>query len=518
MGMSQIDKQLLADFTLLPDAAKAYMLDAHPELLKHEIIDQLLGIASGREGEAIADLRPFGWVSHDCYRLSSILPQDGPRRLGTLPGCYCGASSNIRNACAALYLAMRIGDDERCKKARKVLRINGLLFRGELEGEIMNGPALGLLSHNEMGYRLALHIVVQGNVGKGYQTVALFEISESGDQATCVRQPGLAPWMGAPYGYWPEVQHRFVAELPVRFPEPPFRAASWRGRLISPTRGPFWYPSGFHDHRHNYNPLVIIAEHPTSCILALVLIGDDTTTHMESVLRLLTQLQPSLSEFVETSRLFTYNIISSIAFSPDGNHLKAATDGEIAACRLVQIEGQLSIGSVQRWQTGNDPQLAFAGPGALLVCAGNERFRSTEDTITWYEVGSWRKLREIVARPILRELRGRIAVSADGRFMAGYQGEKHELVLRDLTSGREIRRWSSVLGAPSRRDEFAFDPIQARLAWGQEDGSIWLLNYEGEGRRTLLSQSEAIHGIAFSPDGRLLASASAGQTLAVWVV
>jgi hypothetical protein len=101
MGTSQSDNRLLAEFTLLPDAAKTFFLQAHPELLQPKNTEHLLDIAEGKEGEAISDLRWFGLVDHQCRHLRSMLPENWPCSSlnGGLRGCYYGPSHPQRLFC-----------------------------------------------------------------------------------------------------------------------------------------------------------------------------------------------------------------------------------------------------------------------------------------------------------------------------------------------------------------------------------------------------------------------------------
>jgi WD40 repeat protein len=107
------------------------------------------------------------------------------------------------------------------------------------------------------------------------------------------------------------------------------------------------------------------------------------------------------------------------------------------------------------------------------------------------------------------------AVSPDGRIIAA-TGADGKLIVWDSTTGEQhFIQETTDLGAKS----VVFSPDGEHLASGGNDGAvrIWDVN-ESEGERLLLTFSghgSAVTAVAFSPDGRTLASASA-NLIRVW--
>jgi WD40 repeat protein len=62
--------------------------------------------------------------------------------------------------------------------------------------------------------------------------------------------------------------------------------------------------------------------------------------------------------------------------------------------------------------------------------------------------------------------------------------------------------------------DVSFSPDGRLLASASYDHSV--LIWEGDACRPLIGHADAVHGVAFSPDGQRLASASQDQTVRLW--
>lgn len=189
----------------------------------------------------------------------------------------------------------------------------------------------------------------------------------------------------------------------------------------------------------------------------------------------------------------------ALAFAPDG--LLAVGDDE----RVVLLEPRTGR-ETGRFSPG-DPvrELTFLGPHRLAVhTATRTEVRSTTAPAT-------------VEAAVARASR---AISPDGRVVA-WVDDRH-LVLGDLTSGRAIRRLGSRLRIPRqlgnlhRQFVLAACRVTPRLASAGPDGyiRIWDLRARA-GPSSVLAHGSWVDGLAFSPDGSLLAAVG-GDTIRVW--
>jgi WD40 repeat protein len=191
--------------------------------------------------------------------------------------------------------------------------------------------------------------------------------------------------------------------------------------------------------------------------------------------------------------------VRDLAFARDGSRLAALSangqlrlwnpsSGEVEADAAIPLTNEVRL-------------LQFSADGtALAVCGDRE--------LAWWDIAA-RRLKDPFTRS--RHSFAADALSPDGRLLAtgGWSG----CHVRELATGRELPV------SKSRRNLVncvAFSPDGRCLAEGVS-GGVWLLNLQPTPPFTTLHARPKLRGLAFSPDSRSLA-ASGDRRLEVWDV
>jgi WD40 repeat protein/tetratricopeptide (TPR) repeat protein/tRNA A-37 threonylcarbamoyl transferase component Bud32 len=206
----------------------------------------------------------------------------------------------------------------------------------------------------------------------------------------------------------------------------------------------------------------------------------------------------------------------NVAFSPDSRQVASVVGGEASPVGRSSAERPTEI---TVWDArGGQQLLAFPGPaksvyglayspdGKRLATAGMDKL-----------VRVW----DLAAAKELRTLEGHgdvvtcVAFSPDGRFLASgggaFQGPG-EIKVWDAVTGQELRGMKGLAGTVTC---LAFSPDSRLLASGQRNGSVILWDAAtGSEIRTIKGHARPVRGVAFRPDGKQLATVS-GMTTSV---
>jgi hypothetical protein len=185
----------------------------------------------------------------------------------------------------------------------------------------------------------------------------------------------------------------------------------------------------------------------------------------------------------------------ALALSPDrrrlvvgnGRVFDTATGKEVRRLARAKLESILHF-------------LAFSADGRVFVCGSNRR-------ACVYDTGSWKLLREF--RPAGPALFGEFAMSADAAVLAARPAvplgipppgaEDPAVVLWDVASRKRLRTWKGF------RSGIAMSPDGKLLAMASANGDDVELVATGSGKR-LRTWRRIGSRLAFSPDGRVLAT------------
>ncbi len=191
-------------------------------------------------------------------------------------------------------------------------------------------------------------------------------------------------------------------------------------------------------------------------------------------------------------------IVSSVAFSPDGKTLASAGNTVI----LWDVSSHQPIGEPLTGNSGPVSSVAFSPDGKILASGG------WDTTVILWDVSSH--------QPIGLPLRGHsdivssVAFSPDGETLASgsYDGS---VILWNVLSVQPIGQ--SLTGHANAVYGVAFSPDGETLASGSYDGTVILWNVTGRESigRPLSDNGDVASTVAFSPDGKTLASGSCGK-------
>ena len=208
--------------------------------------------------------------------------------------------------------------------------------------------------------------------------------------------------------------------------------------------------------------------------------------------------------------------VRSVAFAPDGETL--ATSGDDMTIRIWKLG--IGVKEVRRFSqhTANpDPyrrmgivgRLCFSPDGEILasISAGGALDQGVAHL---WEVSTGKEWRELAGKdPHLRRGDGSVAFSPDGKTLVS--GDDIAVRIWDITTGKQrgTLPYGGLTDAAYSRDGKTLAIVHP--------GGVRIVD-AGTGKERLFEGAHrgAVRLVAFSPDGRSLASASADGTLALW--
>jgi WD40 repeat protein len=196
-------------------------------------------------------------------------------------------------------------------------------------------------------------------------------------------------------------------------------------------------------------------------------------------------------------------LAGGLVFSPDGTRCAGSfRRGDVWGVLLWDMATRQRVGEPILPDLAQVSSLAFGPEGRLLVlgCVAGVAVYDTSDLSRYLFVrGYWG---------------ASTAFSPDGRWLAFYSAQEDQVRLWSAVANHEV----AALRSPRNVRFLGFGPGGPSLvAVGTDSATVWDLAGTGE-RRHFAGHQGGVPGLAFSPDGKLLASGSNDRTVCVWDV
>jgi WD40 repeat protein len=240
-------------------------------------------------------------------------------------------------------------------------------------------------------------------------------------------------------------------------------------------------------------------------------------------------------------------IVSSVAFSPDGKTLVAAS--EDGAVKLRDFPSGREVGTLQGPSEGIYA-ISYSPNGRLLATANlnktvslwnvaarrvvtllcgddvysvafspDSRLLAAGDKFGTVKLWDAATCQEIAATRVDRNVVYGLAFSPDGRWLASGNNNGTIHLWRAPAGAFFANPCAFTLAPGKQLLSLAFSPESRLMAVGRTDGVVEIWNVLTRHKmRMLTGHRTAINGLAFSPDGRVLASGSWDDTVRLWNV
>ncbi len=199
-----------------------------------------------------------------------------------------------------------------------------------------------------------------------------------------------------------------------------------------------------------------------------------------------------------------HNQVFSVAFSPDGKHVAAASGYNSLVC-VWETETGKRLGEAPGHEAGMITRLAYSADGRTITSS------SADQTIRQWDALTGRQTR-LIATPNATARAAMLSPDGKSVVCGSWAGD-----LRILDpAGKEVRRWKAHQGQIT---VLSYSPDGKLLASAGADQAVVLWDAAtGKERRRFQAEGGLPNEVTFSPDGRLLCVVVRGLPVQLWEV